>query len=345
MLKTKAAVLTHLNAPLSIESLIVPDLKVGQVLVKVIASGICGKQIGEINGQFGEDKHLPHLLGHEGGGVVDAIGEGVKNVNVGDHVVMHWRKGVGIEADPPTYFTKYGKPIGAGPVATFTEYAVVSENRLTSISIDIPFYVAALMGCAITTAFGLINNEAKLKMGQSIAVYGVGGVGLSIVQGASLVSAHPIIAIDKVDKKLEIAYNCGATHMLNTNVHDVEYEISRIVGKGVDVFVDCTGNVDLISKAYKMTDSIGKTILVGQPYCDDELIIPDMLRNYGGKQLFASQGGFTNPTEDIPRYCKLFKHNKISTVEIATHFFTLDEINDALDVVRSGEAGRCIITM
>jgi S-(hydroxymethyl)glutathione dehydrogenase/alcohol dehydrogenase len=201
------------------------------------------------------------------------------------------------------------------------------------------------MGCAITTAFGLINNEAKLKMGQSIAVYGVGGVGLSIVQGASLVSAHPIIAIDKVDKKLEIAYNCGATHMLNTNVHDVEYEISRIVGKGVDVFVDCTGNVDLISKAYKMTDSIGKTILVGQPYCDDELIIPDMLRNYGGKQLFASQGGFTNPTEDIPRYCKLFKHNKISTVEIATHFFTLDEINDALDVVRSGEAGRCIITM
>lgn len=345
MLKTKAAVLMDLNCPLTIEELIVPDLKVGQVLVRVKASGICGKQIGEIAGYFGPDKYLPHLLGHEGGGIVEAIGQGVRNINVGDHVAMHWRKGAGIESDPPVYFTKHGKPIGAGLIATFTEYAVVSENRLTSIPKDIPFYVAALMGCAITTAFGLINNEAQLKMGQSIAVYGVGGVGLSIVQGASLVSANPIIAIDKVSNKLKIAHDCGATHILNTNIHNIEYEILRIVGKGVDVFVDCTGNVDLIAKAYKMTNSSGKTILVGQTYWNEELVISNMLQNYGGKHLFASQGGLTEPTVDIPRYCNLFKQNRISTADIATHFFTLDQINHALDIVRLGEAGRCIITM
>lgn len=344
-MRFKAAILEKLNSPLTIDYLEVPKLDAGQVLVKVHCSGICGKQIGEISGLYGEDKFLPHLLGHEGGGVVIETGPGVRNVHKNDHVVMHWRKGIGIESNFPKYKrgTNY---VGGGAVTTFNEYAVVSENRLTPIPKDIPFEIAALMGCAVTTALGLINNEAELKLGQSIAVFGCGGVGLNVVQGASMVSAYPIIAIDKFENKLQMAIKVGATHVINTTKSDICEEINKIVGeKNVDVFVECTGNVDNISLAYKLTSSFGKTILVGQPYYTDSLVIPFFARHFGGKKIFASLGGLTNPTEDIPRYLKLYSIGKLKLNDIITHTFRLDEINIALDKVRSGEAGRCIIKM
>ncbi|KAF0146409.1 MAG: S-(hydroxymethyl)glutathione dehydrogenase / alcohol dehydrogenase [Nitrospirae bacterium] len=341
----KAAFLEKLNLPLIIDQLSIPKLDVGQVLVKVMCSSICGKQIGEIDGKFGEDRFLPHLMGHEGGGVVIETGPGITTVRKGDHVVMHWRTGKGIESSFPKY--KRGDAIvGGGLVTTFNDYAVVSENRVTSIPKEVPFEVAALMGCAVTTAFGLINNEAKLKIGQSIAVFGSGGVGLNVIQGAVMVSAYPIIAIDKFDSKLQLSSKFGASHAINSTKVNVKEEILKIVGKsGVDVFVECTGNVDNIACAYELTSQAGRTILVGQPRFDQSLKIDAFGKHYGGKMIFASLGGLTDPAEDIPRYSRLFLEGKLNLTELITHRFSLDETNTALNKMREGETGRVIINM
>ncbi|HMG72607.1 MAG TPA: zinc-binding dehydrogenase [Pyrinomonadaceae bacterium] len=339
----KAAVLEKLNSPLVIDELNVPDLECGQVLVEVRRSGICGAQIGEIAGVKGEDKYLPHLMGHEGGGVVLDIGPGVTKVKKNDHVVMHWRKGPGIEARPPRYKRDKGF-VGGGWVTTFNELSVVSENRLTVIPDDIPFEIAALMGCAVTTALGLINNEAALKIGESIALAGCGGVGLNIIQGAAMVSANPIIAIDIFDHKLKLAQEFGATHVINNGKEDLREAVKRIAGKtGVDVFVDCTGNVEIMEQCYELTGPKGRTIMVGQPRIEKNLVLGSMVRNFTGKSLTDSQGGGTDPAVDIPRYLDLYRLGKLKLDRLMTHRFTLDDINTALEKMRSGETGRTII--
>ncbi|MEE9356508.1 MAG: zinc-binding dehydrogenase [Methylococcaceae bacterium] len=343
----KAAILEKLNAPLMVDKLQWPDkLECGQVLVKVHASGICGAQRGEISGTKGEDKYLPHLLGHEGGGVVMDVGPGVTQVKKGDHVVMHWRKGAGIEAAPPKY--KWGdKTVSGKWVTTFNEYAIVSENRVTPIEKDIPFEIAALMGCAVTTGLGLVNNEAQLKIGQSIAVIGCGGVGLNIIQGAVMVSAGTIIAIDILDNKLEMAAEFGATKLIKPDLLSVATEAAiRHIGKpGVDVVVDCTGLVNMIDIGYSLVAPGGKMILVGQPRHDQKLTINAMRRHYCGQTLFDSQGGLTNPSTDIPRYLDLYRAGKLKLDSLITHRYPLEQVNDALDMVRSGQAGRVILEM
>lgn len=342
--RMKAAVLEKLNAPLAVDEIETPDLGRGQVLVRVHRSGICGAQLGEIAGTRGEDRHLPHLLGHEGGGVVVEVGPEVTHVREGDHVVMHWRKGAGIEAQPPKY-RRNGGFVGAGWVTTFNEYAVVSENRLTPIADDIPFEIAALMGCAVTTALGLINNEAQLKVGQSIAVVGCGGVGLNVIQGAALVSADPIVAIDLYDLKLGLAREMGATHTINSSAADWREEIRKICGsRGPDVIVETTGSVTLIEQAYERTAPGGRTILVGQPHHDQKPVLrPLGLRK--GNLLIECQGGRSDPTVDIPRYLNLYRKGKLRLDRLITHCRPLTEINGALDQIRAGEVGRCILVI
>ena len=344
-LTMKAAVLEKLNAPVVLDEIEILDLDYGQVLVQIHCSGICGAQIREISGAKGEDKYLPHLLGHEGGGIVIETGRGVTHVKKGDHVVMHWRKGVGIEAPFPKYRRGDGL-VGGGSVTTFSEYSVVSENRLTSVSKDVPFEISALMGCGVTTALGLINNDARVKIGESVAVFGCGGVGLSVVQGATMVSADPIIAIDILDHKLEAAKQLGATHIINSRKGDIRGEIGDIVKyKGVDVCVECTGLVDLIDQAYEVTAPNGRTVMVGQPRHGQDLVIRSMMNNFRGKRLMDSEGGGTNPTVDIPRYLNLYRQGKLKLNDLITHRYPLDEVNMALDKVRSGDAGRCILVM
>ena len=192
----KAAILFQTKKPLVLADIELPKkLKYGQVLVKIYYSGICGSQINEIDAKKGSDKYLPHLLGHEGSGVVEGIGDGVSRVKIGDHVVMHWRKSSGIEAEPAKYKWK-DKIINSGRVTTFSEKSIVSENRLTVIPKSFSVKLAPLFGCSVPTAFGVVNNDAKIKIGQSVVIFGVGGVGLNIVQASDMVSAYPIIAID-----------------------------------------------------------------------------------------------------------------------------------------------------
>jgi S-(hydroxymethyl)glutathione dehydrogenase/alcohol dehydrogenase len=343
-LKTRAAILVATNAPLVIDEIEIPQLDVGQVLVKIDCSGICGAQIGEIAAVKGPDKYLPHLLGHEGGAVVLETGPGVTNVKRGDHVVMHWRKGAGIQARPATYEWN-GATLNSGWVTTFSEHSVVSENRLTPIPKDVDFEVAALMGCAVTTGLGLINNDAQLKIGQSIAVLGCGGVGLNVIQGAAMVAADPIIGIDIHDQKLEMAGRFGATHLINSVRSDLRKAVRDIVGtRGVDVFVENTGLVRLIEQAYELTASAGRTILVGVPRHDQDITIHSLPLHFG-KVLTGCEGGHSNPPVDIPRYMNLYQRGKLKLNEQITHRFPLDEINAALDTVRKGEAGRCIVRM
>ena len=346
----KAAIIYQFNEPLVVEKLYLKDqLKCGQVLVEVRSSGICGAQLGHISGVKIKKEFLPCLLGHEGGAKVLQVGEGVTTVSPGDKVVMHWRKGDGIESEFPRYVSESSRKIvGGGLVTTFNEEAIVSENRITKIDDDIPYDIAALMGCSVTTGLGIINNEAKLKIGQSVAIFGSGGVGLNIVQGASLVSGNPIIAIDIHDHKLELAKEFGATHTINTSKEDVRDSIKKIVGSsGVDVFIDTTGHTELIEKACDMTKGGGKTIMVGQPKPNEHLTLHSVLQHFKGKVLMDSDGGCTNPSVDINRYLNLYKRGKLNLDKLITNRFDLYQVNDALDIVRSGKglSGRCIIEM
>jgi S-(hydroxymethyl)glutathione dehydrogenase/alcohol dehydrogenase len=214
--KMKAAILVDSRKPLTVAEIELPgELSFGQVLVKIHYSGICGAQINEIEAAKGPDKFLPHLLGHEGSATVLEVGPGVKTVTPGDTVVMHWLPSNGIQAEPASYLWN-GRKVNSGWVTTFSEYSIVSENRLTAIPADFDLKIAPLFGCAVTTAMGVVNNDAHVKVGQSVVVFGVGGVGLNIVQASAMVSAYPIIGIDLFDIKLEMARRFGATDTFNS---------------------------------------------------------------------------------------------------------------------------------
>ncbi len=344
-MKTLAAILLEQNAPLALEEIEIPKISTGQVLVQVICSGICGSQLGEISGVKGPDRFLPHLLGHEGTGTVLECGEGVKTVKPGDRVVMHWRKGAGMESVPLTYASKIGA-VNAGWVTTFNQHAVVSENRVTVIPADFDPGIAALFGCAVTTGFGVVSNDAKLKIGQSIAIFGAGGIGLNIVQAAAMVSGDPIIAIDVFQNRLALAKTLGATHCIDSSKRNAAEEILRIVGKtGVDVAVDNTGNVKVIEEAYRVTGDRGTTVLVGVPLKDSQAAFHTLPLHFD-KRIVGSYGGDSRPDLDIPRYLRLCQSGKLELGTLIGKRYKLAQINEAILDMRSGRiAGRCLIEM
>lgn len=327
----KAAILTQLGDPLVVVALELPALVVGQVLVRVKYAAICGAQLNEIDGAKGPDKYLPHLLGHEGVGTVEAVGPGVTTKNVGDRVILHWRPSEGIAARGSAYDWN-GTAVNAGPMACFAEQCIVSENRLTLLPDGVDEKVAPLFGCALTTAYGVVTRDADIKPGQSVLVFGCGGVGLAIVQMAALVSAHPITVSDPVDAKMAQALERGATFVGPPFVNDY------------DVVIDTTGRSDVIACAYKLTKPQGRTILVGVPKHDDPITIHSLPLHFG-KVLTGSEGGSSRPHEDIPRLAALVRAGKLNLDGLVTHEYPLERINDAIALVRSGEAGRVLLRM
>lgn len=340
----KAAILVEQRQPLIVAEIGLPDqLDCGQVLVRMLTSGICGSQIGEIDGVKGVDRFLPHLLGHEGCGIVEQVGPSVRHVRAGQKVVLHWRKGLGIESSTPAY-TWDGRKVNAGWVTTFNEYAVVSENRVTAVPYNTDPEVAALFGCAVTTGFGVVVNNAHVTIGESVVVFGAGGIGLNIVQAASLVSAHPVIAVDLYDRKLKIARSMGATHLINARTQDAESEIKKIVGDyGLDVFIDNTGQPKIIEMGYGLAKPQGRVVLVGVPKKGDSVNLYSLPLHFG-KVLTGSHGGEARPEIDIARYLGLFESGRLPLQQIITERATLHTLNDAIDGIRSGRiAGRCVI--
>lgn len=331
------AILRQIQEPLSVEEIDLPQLGYGQVLVEIHSSGICGRQIQEIMGFKGEDKYLPHLLGHEGGGIVKKIGSGVSKCKIGDHVVLHWRKSKGIESSFPIYNNSSGK-IGGGLVTTFNSEAVVSENRITVIPSNVNFDVASLLGCSVTTALGLINNEAKAKIGESILIIGSGSVGLSLVQASTLVSCYPIVTCDIKKEKLDKSIELGASDVIKINSEKIELieKSKKIIGNnGYDIIVDTTGVPELIDIAYNILAPQGRLVLVGQPKKGERIIFSNASDNFFGKKIFDSEGGKTNPDTDIKNYLKIIQNNKIDIEKIITKRIKIKDINSAIDEIKN----------
>jgi Zn-dependent alcohol dehydrogenase len=295
-------------------------------------AGICGAQLHEIAGHRDNEKFLPHMMGHEGGGIVREVGPGVTKVIPGDRVVMHWRKGSGIEAP----FVKYGK-VGAGKVTTFSEQTVVSENRVTKLPSAAPFELCALLGCGITTAFSVINNDAKLRMGESVLVLGCGGVGLSIIKGASLVGGSPICGFDKRDK-----YDMAIIHGAHNFYHNW-----NLINDSFDAIIDTVGSPELFGKAINKLAPSGRYIMVGQPKPGEDLPITNAIRMFEGtgKKILATQGGQGDPDVDIPRYYRMYANKVFDFNDLITHRYELDQVNEAITTVRDGYAGRVLLNI
>lgn len=333
----RAAVLTKINGPLEVCEVGLTPLDIGQVLIKVLVSGICGSQVHEIRGYKGNAKFLPHLMGHEGCGIVEEIGPGVTTVKVGDLVVMHWRVGAGIEASFPTYILN-GRRISSGKVTTLSEYSIVSENRITAVDPHTPPELCAILGCAMSTALGVIDNECDLKFGESVAIVGTGGVGLNLIQAAALRGACPIYAVDINRTKDRLCFDLGASMFCET--------IQKIP-KPVDVIIDTTGIPRVINDSFQMLSNRGRLILVGQPAPGDTLSITNALSMFSGngKIIKATQGGKTKPDEDLPRYVNMYINGLLKTDRLVTHRYNLEEINEAFAILESGNAGRIMVNM
>ena len=331
----KAVVLEELNQPLTLREVGLTELKFGQVLVKVLVSGLCGSQLREIKGHKGNEKFLPHLMGHEGCGIVENVGIGVTTVRPGDKVVMHCHLGSGIDSPFPSY-TLDGKTISSRKVTTLSEFSIVSENRVTKIGLQTPSVLAAMLGCSLTTALGIVDNECELKFGESVAILGCGGVGLNLIQAARMKNASPIYGVDVNQSMFDLASQLGA----NCFVYDIQY-----LPEKCDVIVDTTGIPDVISAAFERLKPGGRLILTGQPAPDRLVCLPNVVSMFdgSGKSIRAIKGGGTDPEKDIPRYIKLALKGLLDYETIHTHTFTLDEINEAFDLLSSGNAGKIMI--
>jgi Zn-dependent alcohol dehydrogenase len=341
----KAAVLEEIDGPLTVADVELGEVSFGQVLVKILVSGICGSQLQEIAGNKGNAKFVPHLLGHEGCGIVEEIGVGVTRVKKGDKVVMHWRKGEGIESDFPKYKFK-GKTMPSGKITTFSQYSIVSENRLTPVPMETPNELCALLGCSLSTALGTVNIEADIKLGESLMIIGAGGLGINLIRAGRLVGAHPIISVDIYESKRAVAEELGASQFIDSSKENIQEAIERKLGiKDVDVIIDTSGHPGVLKDTIPLLSGTGRYVMVGQPKPGQTVELQNANHFFGGsgKTLLATQGGRFSPSTDIPRYVRLYNGGVLKTDGIISHRMKLADINEAITLVRQGQAGRIII--
>ena len=342
-MKTRAAVLHELNCPLIIEELEIPELLPGQVLVDIAFSGVCHTQLSEVRGRRGVDRFLPHTLGHEASGTVLAVGAEVTKAKVGDQVVLSWIKGSGAECPSTTYLLDDRK-VNSGAVTTFMERAVVSENRCTLLPPGVPLKEAALLGCAIPTGAGIIVNTLKVQAGQSVAVIGVGGIGMASVMMAAAHGATPIIAVDISAKKLSQALNFGATHTVDSSQVDALATIREMTdGKGVDYAIEAVGKPQTMELAFSAVRFGGGTAVLAGNLSAGERISIDPFDLIKGKHILGTWGGETKPDIDIPKYGDLYRSGRLPLERMITHTYSLDQINAALDDLEAGRILRALI--
>ena len=342
-LQFRAAVLEKNMSPLVFRDInFTGPLLEGQVLVKLFYSGICGKQIEEIDGKGGPDPYIPHLLGHEGTGEVLDVGPGVTKVKTAETVVMHWMKGSGIQSETPLYQCN-GQRINAGWVTTFNEYAVVSENRVTRIPATTNMKTGVLFGCAVTTGLGVVINEADIKPHHSVVIYGCGGVGLFAVQAAKLMNPKQIIAVDINDDALVLAKDFGATTVINASNGDpIEMIRGLTEGKGAERVIITTGNKTAIETAIETASIPGECFQVGVPVVGERITVDGHALMHK-RNLSGSLGGGTFPDRDIPAYMELNDSAKINADKLITKVLPFERINEGIEFVRGQNPGRVII--
>lgn len=345
-MKTLAVVLEKINNPLRIEELTIPELKHGQVLVKIAYSGICHSQLNEIRGLKGEDKFLPHTLGHEGSGIVEAVGSGVKKVKAGDRLVLTWIKGSGIDVPAAVYKKEDGLPVNSGAISTFLTRAVISENRVVKISNELSLRVAALLGCAIPTGAGIVINTMDISGGRSIAIFGIGGIGLSALLAAKIKGATTIIAIDISEDRLKQAIFLGATHTLNAKKENVVEGIMKITdGKGVDYAIESAGKKESMEMAFKSVRDKGGLCVIAGNLSHGEMIQIDPLDLIKGRRIIGTWGGQTQPDRDIPMYADWVLSGKLDLEKLVCRVFELKNINEAIEYMEQHAVGRVLIEM
>jgi Zn-dependent alcohol dehydrogenase len=339
--KFQSAVLVKQNQDLKILNIKLPkELEKGQVLVKVLSASICGAQIGEIEGRKGKDKWLPHCMGHEGYGLVISKNKYVKNVNINDHVIMHWRKGVGINADGAKYNSDIGI-INAGQVTTFQEYSVVSENRLTKIkSVKKLSDIMPLLGCAIPTSWGLLINEANFTKKDSLLIFGAGGLGVTTGLIANIMGCKNVLLIDKFSSKNKL--------LKNLNIKFLELnKFIKLKKNKFSLVIDTTGSTSIMSQAFNHVDKNGKLVFVGQPKKNTILKIIDPVKLFNPPndniKIISSDGGLFIPNLHMKIIYNLLIKNYKRFKKLITHVVSLNDINKGIDIIKKGKAIRVCI--
>lgn len=343
-MKFSAAVLTKINHPLEIiDSIEVPALRDGQVLVKIAYSGVCHSQLMEIQGKRGDDRYVPHMLGHEATGWVVDKGNKVTKVEVGEAIALGWLKGSGLEEGGTVYKSPIGN-INAGAVTTFNEYAVVSENRCYKLPKTIGLDTGILLGCALPTGAGIVRNQIESNHCSYIGVYGLGGIGLSALITASTIPHKKLIAIDTNQSKLELAKKLGATDCLLAEHKYLHENLKQITdGHLLDYVIEAAGSCNTIETAFSLLNpKKGKCVFASHPASGEKLSI-DPFELICGKQICGSWGGQSNPDE----LCEFIAENVSESVltKLLSAPLRLSEINLALTALEQKKTVRGIIAV
>lgn len=341
-MKTKAAILFEQNKPLQIEEITLPKLKQGQILVRLYYSGVCRSQLNEMKGFKGKDPYLPHTLGHEGSGIVLEVGPDVSKVKKDDSVVLTWIKGKGFDI-PNCEYELNGTVIQSGAISTFLQYAVISENRVVKIPKQVPFEQAALLGCAYLTGAGIVHHQLKVKKEQSLAIFGVGGIGMSSLIAAKMKGANPLIAIDINENKLSKAMQLGSTHLIRADKENPLVKILEITNQqGVNFAIECAGQKKAMEEAFKCINNKGRCVLAGN-LKNNETIAIDPFELIKGKLIFGSWGGSSNVDEDIPYFAQMILEKKLCLKGLISDIVSLSQVNDLFNRLDQGNIQRGLI--
>ncbi|MCG9697031.1 S-(hydroxymethyl)glutathione dehydrogenase/class III alcohol dehydrogenase [Shewanella sp. Isolate11] len=367
-IKSKAAIAWAAGQPLSVEEVDVMLPKAGEVLVKIVATGVCHTDAFTLSGDDPEGV-FPAILGHEGGGIVEMVGEGVTSVKVGDHVIplytpecgeckfcksgktnlcqkIRETQGKGLMPDGTTRFYKDGEPIfHYMGCSTFSEYTVLPEISLAKVNPEAPLEEVCLLGCGVTTGMGAVLNTAKVEPGASVAIFGIGGIGLSAIIGATMAGATRIIAIDINESKFELARQLGATDCINPKNYDkpIQEVIVELTDGGVDYSFECIGNVDVMRSALECCHKgWGESVIIGVAGAGQEISTRPFQLVTGRVWRGSAFGGVKGRSE-LPEIVEKYLRGEFKLSDFITHTMALEEINSAFDLMHEGKSIRSVV--
>jgi len=368
IIKSRAAIAWGPGQPLSIETVDVMPPQKGEVRIRIVATGVCHTDAFTLSGDDPEGI-FPAILGHEGGGIVESIGEGVTSVAVGDHVIplytpecgeckfcksgktnlcqqIRETQGKGLMPDGTTRFYKDGEPIfHYMGCSTFSEYTVLPEIALAKVNKDAPLDEVCLLGCGVTTGMGAVMNTAKVEPGSTVAIFGMGGIGLSAVIGATMAGASSIIAIDINDSKFELARKLGATDCINPKEYDqpIQDVIVELTDGGVDYSFECIGNVNVMRSALECCHKgWGESVVIGVAGAGQEISTRPFQLVTGRVWRGSAFGGVKGRSE-LPDYVERYLQGEFQLNDFITHRMELADINDAFDLMHEGKSIRTVI--
>lgn len=368
MIKSRAAIAWGPNQPLSIEEVDVMPPQAGEVRVRIIATGVCHTDAFTLSGDDPEGL-FPVILGHEGGGIVESVGEGVTSVQVGDHVIplytpecreckfclsgktnlcqkIRETQGKGLMPDGTTRFFKDGQPIfHYMGCSTFSEYTVLPEISLAKVNKEAPLEEVCLLGCGVTTGMGAVMNTAKVEEGATVAIFGIGGIGLAAIIGATMARASRIIAIDINESKFELARKLGATDCINPKNYEkpIQEVIVEMTGGGVDYSFECIGNVNVMRSALECCHKgWGESIIIGVAGAGQEISTRPFQLVTGRVWRGSAFGGVKGRTE-LPGIVDRYMQGEFKLDDFISFTMGLDRINEAFDLMHAGKSIRTVI--